>query len=64
MLEKSTLQQRERELQSLLATSAGREELQQLACKYASMSGKLHPPGKSAITYILVYEREVGLISN
>ncbi len=63
MLQKKTLQQREKELQSWLATPAGREELQDLASKYAAMSGKLRPAGKSAITYILVYEREHGLIA-
>lgn len=62
MLQENTIQQRERELQALLATAAGREDLQELACRYAKASGRLHPPGKSAITYILVYERELGLI--
>jgi hypothetical protein len=64
MLQENTLQQRESELQSLLATPAGREELQKLASRYATMSGRLRPPGKSAVTYILVYEREHGLIRN
>jgi hypothetical protein len=59
-----TLQQRERELQFLLATPTGREELQKLATRYATKSGRLHPPGKSAVTYILVYERELGLIQD
>jgi hypothetical protein len=58
-----TLQHREKELQSWLATPAGREALQDLASQYAAASGKLKPVGKSAITYILVYEREQGLIS-
>jgi len=63
MLQKKTLQQREKELQSWLATPVGREELQDLASKYAYMSGKLRPAGKSAITYILVFEREQGLLA-
>jgi hypothetical protein len=56
------LQERERELQSLLATPAGRQELQELASRYGATSGKLKPAGASAITYILVHEREQGLI--
>jgi hypothetical protein len=64
MLQKKTLQQREKELQALLTTVAGRKELHDLASRYAAVSGKLRPAGKSAITYILVYEREQGIISN
>jgi hypothetical protein len=64
MLQKKTLPEREKELQALLATEAGRQELQDLASQYAALSGLLHPAGKSAITYILVYERQQGLISN
>jgi len=60
----STLQERERELQSLLATAEGREQVQELACRYATMGSKLRPPGKSVVTHILVYERELGLIDN
>ena len=63
MLQTKTLQQRERELQALLASEAGRKQLHDLASRYAAISGKLHPAGKSAITYILVYEREQGFIS-
>ena len=63
MLQNKTLQQREKELQLLLATEAGRKELHDLASRYAAMSGKLRPAGKSTITYILVYEREQRLIS-
>ena len=64
MPENKTLEQREKELQALLATKEGQKELHDLASRYAAMSGKLRPPGKSAITYILVYEREQGLISS
>jgi hypothetical protein len=63
MLQNKTLQQREKELQALLTSQAGRKELHELASRYAAMSGKLHPAGKSVITYILVYEREQRLIS-
>ena len=62
MTPKKTLPERERELQSLLATLGGREKLQQLASVYSAASGKLKPAGASAITYILVHERERGLI--
>ena len=64
MTPKKTLQQREQELQALLVTRAGQKELQELASRYAAASGKLRPTGTSAITYILVHEREQGLISS
>jgi hypothetical protein len=60
---KKTLQQREKELQSLLATPAGRDELQQLASRYHAAGASLKPPRASVITYILVYERAHGLVS-
>jgi hypothetical protein len=59
---KKTLHERETELQSLLATAAGQEEVRQLASKYYAASGRLMPASGSPITYILVYERERGLI--
>jgi hypothetical protein len=58
-----TLRQREKELQSLLATPAGRAELQELASRYYEAGGRLRPGNASLITYVLVYERERGLIS-
>ena len=57
-----TLQQREKELRALLATPAGREELQQLEARYHAASGRLRPAGTSVITYILVHEREQSLL--
>ena len=63
MSAKKTLQEREQELRPLLATPAGRDELQELASRYYAASGRLQPAGTSAITYILVHEREQGLIS-
>jgi hypothetical protein len=57
-----TLQQREKQLQSLLGTPEGREELQELANRYSAASGKVRPEGTSLITYILVKEREQGRI--
>jgi hypothetical protein len=64
MIPKRTLRDREKELQALLATPAGREELQELASRYHAASGKLRPTGTSPITYILVHERQQGLISS
>ena len=58
-----TLQQREKELQALLATPAGRKELQGLEARYQAASGRLRPANTSVITYLLVHEREQGLIS-
>ncbi|HEV3256171.1 MAG TPA: hypothetical protein VG013_04770 [Gemmataceae bacterium] len=57
-----TLRERETELRSLLATPAGRKELEQLASRYTAGSGKLRPANTSVITCILVHEREQGLI--
>ena len=62
MAAKKTHQDREKELRSLLATQTGREEIQELASRYCRVSGKLKPAGTSVITYIVVYEREQGLI--
>jgi hypothetical protein len=62
MTPKKTLRQREKELQTLLATPAGREELQELASRYGEASGRVRPGAASVVTYILVYERECGLI--
>jgi hypothetical protein len=64
MSPKKTLQEREQELRTLLATPAGRKELQELASRYSAASGRLRPAGTSAITYIVVYEREQGLIGS
>ena len=61
MIPKKTLPEREKELQLLLASPAGLDELQKLASKYSAASGKLKPAGTSVITYILVHERGQGL---
>ena len=63
MSPKKTLQQREKELQALLATPAGRKELHDLASRSHEASGELRPARTSIITYILVHERDQGLIS-
>jgi hypothetical protein len=57
-----TLPEREKELQSLLATPAGRAELRALESRYFAAGAALRPASASLITYILVYERENGLI--
>jgi hypothetical protein len=57
-----TLPQREKELRSLLASPAGRIELQVLESRYTEASGRLRLGRTSLITFILVHEREVGLI--
>ena len=57
-----TLQQREKELQTLLATPSGRKELQQLESRYQATSGRLRPARTSVITYNLVHEREQSLL--
>jgi hypothetical protein len=57
-----TLQEREQELRSMLSTPAGLDQLQQLESRYVSKSGRDRPPRASIITYILVYERELGSI--
>ena len=59
---KSTLPEREKELQALLATAAGRKELQELECRYQAAGARLRPARMSVITYLLVHEREHGLI--
>jgi hypothetical protein len=64
MTAKKTLQQRTKELQLRLADPAGRKELQELASRYDAASGKPKPLRTSVITYILVHERQRGLISD
>jgi hypothetical protein len=57
-----TLRQREKELQSLLATPVGQGELQVLESRYYAAGATARPERASIITYILVYEREHGII--
>ena len=64
MTPKKTLREREQELQSLLATPAGRAELQELEARYSAATGRPRPPRASLITYLLVYERGRGLIGS
>ena len=58
-----TLREREKELQVLLPTPAGKLQLEQLAAKYSAECGRQMVQGTSLITYILVYERDQGFIS-
>jgi hypothetical protein len=62
MQQPKTLQEREKELQALLATSVGQAELEALANRYSTAGGRARLPRTSVITYILVHERERGLI--
>jgi hypothetical protein len=62
MSPKKTLAQRETELQAMLTTPAGREELQTLVARYDAADGNVRPGNASVVTYILVYERAHGLI--
>jgi hypothetical protein len=64
MIPKKTLSQRQKELQCLLVTPAGREELQEMEFRYHAVSGKLRPEKTSVITYILVHERVQGLVGS
>jgi hypothetical protein len=57
-----TLAQREKELQALLATSEGKAQLEALAARYYASGGRFRPPRTSIVTYILVHERDRGLI--
>jgi hypothetical protein len=63
MSQKKTLQEREKELQSLLSTDEGRAELQALVSRYGAAGGRARPERTSVVTYILVHEREHGLIA-
>lgn len=56
-----TLQQRQKELQTLLSTPEGRTQLETLASRYSAGS-RIRPAKGSVVTYILVHERQQGLI--
>jgi hypothetical protein len=57
-----TLQERQTELQTLLGTREGRHQLETLATRYHAAGGPIRIEGTSLITYILVHERQQGLI--
>ena len=62
MTPKKALREREQELRTLM-TLRGHVQLQELAGRYAAEPGNEIPLGKSLITFILVCERERGLIT-
>ena len=64
MPQKKTLQQREKELQALLLTPAGQAQLRGLEARYAAARGRPRPARTSLITYLLVHERERGLLGS
>ena len=63
MSQSKTREERERELQVLMTTSQGRDELERLANSYQSAGGRARPGRTSVITYILVHERDKGLVT-
>jgi hypothetical protein len=64
MPEAKTMRDREKELQRLMATAEGRDELEALAARYRAAGGRMRPARTSVITYILVHERGRGLIED
>jgi len=62
MSQTKTLREREKELQALLGSPEGRKKLQDLESNCSAKSGKSRPPKASVVTYILVHERQRGLI--
>jgi hypothetical protein len=63
MPQTKTLLEREKELQVLLATAEGRTELENLASRYRDTNGRMRPARTSVVTYIIVHERQRGLIA-
>jgi hypothetical protein len=63
MPQTKTREEREKELQALMTTPAGRAELERLASGYQAQGGRARPGRTSVITYILVHERARGLIA-
>lgn len=62
MSEPKKLREREKELQELLASPAGKVKLKELESKYLLLTGNRKPTRASIITYIIVSERALGLI--
>jgi hypothetical protein len=60
---KKTLLQRERELQALLTTPAGKKELEELESRYRADGERARVANTSVVTYLLVHERNAGLIA-
>ena len=55
---------REKELQTMRGSLAGKAELDALADRYAASSGRIRPGRMSVVTYILVCERERDMIAD
>ena len=64
MTAKKTRFEREKELQTLLGSLAGKAELEALADRYAASGRRIRPGGTSLVTYILVCERERDMIAD
>jgi hypothetical protein len=64
MTAKKTLREREKELQTLLGSQAGKAALEALADRYAASGRRIRPVGTSLVTYILVCERERDMIAD
>jgi hypothetical protein len=64
MAQTKTRLEREKELQALMRTTEGRAELESLADRYQSDGGRARPDRTSVITYILVHERQLGLVAD
>ena len=62
MPQTKTRLEREKELQALMGTAEGREELEALARRYQTEGGRVRPERTSIITYVLVHERQLGLV--
>ena len=62
--EKDPSREREKELQTLLGSLAGKAELEALADRYAASSQRIRPGRMSLVTYILVCERERDMIAD
>ncbi len=58
-----TIQERQNELQVLLATPTGQEELRKLEARYRAAGERPRGSKESVITYIIVYERTHGRIA-
>jgi len=58
-----TIHERQNELQALLVTPMGQEELRKLEARYVAVGERLRSSKESVITYILVHERTRGRIA-
>ncbi len=61
-MQAKTLQVREHELQQMMATPEGRRALEEIANRYEKNGGSHRQEKASIITYIIVHERQHGMI--